>query len=58
MGHPPRGMGEGAVGAIHRIALVLGFSVLLPESFWATLKTECFHDQIPLNLKAGPSHPL
>jgi len=21
------------------------------ESFWATLKTECFHDQIPLNLK-------
>jgi putative transposase len=21
------------------------------ESFWATLKTECFHDLIPLNLK-------
>ena len=21
------------------------------ESFWATLKTECFHDQIPLNLE-------
>jgi putative transposase len=21
------------------------------ESFWATLKTECFHDQIPFNLK-------
>jgi len=21
------------------------------ESFWATLKTECFHDQMPLNLK-------
>jgi putative transposase len=21
------------------------------ESFWATFKTECFHDQIPLNLK-------
>ncbi len=20
------------------------------ESFWATLKTECFHDQIPRNL--------
>jgi hypothetical protein len=19
------------------------------ESFWATLKSECFHDQIPLN---------